>query len=102
MTTEDQIAPGGWYSDEAATFGDRLAAAREALGMDQKALAGRLGVKLSTIERWENDQSEPRANKLVILAGVLNVPMPWLLTGDGDGLDAPATTRPCRPICKAL
>ncbi|MEZ5913851.1 MAG: helix-turn-helix transcriptional regulator, partial [Paracoccaceae bacterium] len=33
-----------WYSEEAATFGDRLAAAREAAGLSQAELAQRLGV----------------------------------------------------------
>jgi len=34
-----------WFSEEAATFGDRLAAAREDAGLSQKALAERLGVR---------------------------------------------------------
>lgn len=88
MPTEDNETD--WYSDTAATFGDRLAAAREALGMSQRDLATRLGVKLSTVQRWEDDQSEPRANKLIMLSGLLNVTMPWLLTGEGEGLDAPS------------
>lgn len=74
-----------WYSNETATFGDRIAAAREAGQMSQKSLAKRLGVGLKTIESWENDLSEPRANKLQTLSGVLNVSIPWLLTGEGAG-----------------
>ena len=77
-----------WYSNDAATFGDRIAAARESKGMSQKALAKRIGVGLKTIDAWEHDTSEPRANKLQMLSGVLNVSIPWLLTGDGEGLDA--------------
>lgn len=76
-----------WYSNDAATFGDRVAAAREAQGMTQKDLARRLGVQEKTVEGWENDLSEPRANKLQILAGLLNVSMAWLLTGEGAGID---------------
>ncbi|MEQ9041450.1 MAG: helix-turn-helix transcriptional regulator [Silicimonas sp.] len=75
-----------WYSNEAATFGDRVAAAREARQMSQKALAKRLGIGLKTIESWENDLSEPRANKLQMLSGILNVSIPWLLTGEGAGV----------------
>ena len=75
-----------WYSNEAATFGDRIAAAREARHMTQKSLAKRLGVGLKTIESWENDLAEPRANKLQTLSGVLNVSIPWLLTGEGAGV----------------
>lgn len=78
-----------WYSDEAATFGDRLTAAREAAGLDTEGLATRLGVKLTTLEAWEHDVKEPRANRLQMLAGMLGVSLTWLLTGVGDGLPAP-------------
>ncbi|MFD1510693.1 helix-turn-helix domain-containing protein [Lacimonas salitolerans] len=78
-----------WYGPDAATFGDRLAAARDAAGMTQKQLSKRLGVKHSTLDAWENDLSEPRANRLSMLAGILNVSIVWLLTGEGDGLTAP-------------
>ena len=79
----------GWYSEERATFGDRLAAAREAAGLSQKNLAKRLGVKAKTVSGWENDVSEPRANRLQMLAGLLNVSLMWLLTGEGPGIAAP-------------
>ncbi|PQO22760.1 transcriptional regulator [Rhodobacteraceae bacterium WD3A24] len=78
-----------WFSPEAATFGDRLAGAREAAGLTQAELAKRLGVKLKTVIGWEQDLSEPRANKLQMLAGLLSVSMTWLLTGEGEGIDAP-------------
>lgn len=78
-----------WYGPERATFGDRLAGAREHLGMDQAELARRLGVKLATLRAWEQDISEPRANKLQMAAGLLNVSLSWLLSGEGDGLDGP-------------
>lgn len=78
-----------WYGPEAATFGDRLAAAREAAGMTQGVLAKRLGVRLATLRAWEDDHSEPRANRLSMLAGLLNVSMMWLINGEGEGLDAP-------------
>lgn len=80
-----------WFSEETATFGDRMAAARDAAGMTQAALARRLGVKLKTIEAWENDMAEPRANKLHMLSGLLNVSLRWLMTGEGDGLEQPPT-----------
>ncbi len=79
----------GWYSDDAATFGDRITGAREAVGLSQEDLARRLGVKLKTVRAWENDLSEPRANKLQMLAGLLNVSIRWMLTGEGDGLAGP-------------
>ena len=78
-----------WYSAEASTFGDRVAGAREAAQLTQEALSRRLGVKLATIQNWENDHSEPRANKLQMLSGMLNVSMRWLLTGEGEGVESP-------------
>ena len=86
MTSSNDV---DWYSDTAATFGDRVSAAREALGMSEEELARRLGVKLKTVQGWEHDTAEPRANKLQLLSGVLNVSIPWLLTGHGEGIDAP-------------
>ncbi|WP_433989547.1 hypothetical protein SuNHUV7_01400 (plasmid) [Pseudoseohaeicola sp. NH-UV-7] len=81
-----------FYGPEFATFGDRLAAAREAAGMDQAQMAKRLGVKQSTMRAWEDDMAEPRANRLSMLAGILNVSMMWLINGEGEGLDGPVET----------
>ena len=92
MSEAEIIEPEHWFSEESATFGDRLAGAREALGLSQQDLAAQIGVKLRTVLDWENDLNDPRANKLQMLSGVLNVSIAWLLTGEGDGVDAPATT----------
>ncbi|MCC1481977.1 helix-turn-helix domain-containing protein [Roseibaca sp. Y0-43] len=80
-----------WYSGDHATFGDRLTAAREAQGLSQSELAKRLGVRLPSLQGWENDTSAPRANKLQMLAGLLNVSLVWLLTGEGDGVADPVS-----------
>jgi HTH-type transcriptional regulator, cell division transcriptional repressor len=79
-----------WYSDTQATLGDRLAAAREAAGLSQSVLATRLGVRQKTLRAWESDLSEPRANRLQMLAAMLGVSLRWLLTGEGEGVSAPA------------
>jgi transcriptional regulator with XRE-family HTH domain len=79
-----------WYSSDMATFGDRLVGAREALGLTQRDLAHRLGVRPETLKGWEEDRTEPRSNRLQILAGILNVSIRWMLTGEGDGVGAPA------------
>tara|TARA_R110000823_G_scaffold43930_3_gene113890 strand:- start:298 stop:696 length:399 start_codon:yes stop_codon:yes gene_type:complete len=78
-----------WYGSEVATFGDRVAAARENANMTQAVLAKRIGIKQSTLRAWEDDLSEPRANRLSTLAGILGVSMMWLINGEGEGLDAP-------------
>lgn len=78
-----------WFSEDNATFGDRLAGAREASRLGQAELARRLGVKVKTLRAWEQDLSEPRANRLSMLAGLLNVSIVWLLTGEGEGVSVP-------------
>ena len=85
----EEGATSGWFSDETATFGDRVTGAREAAGMTREQLSARLGVKLETVAAWEDDMSDPRGNKLQMLAGMLGVSIPWLLTGQGDGPEGP-------------
>ena len=58
--------------------------------MTQGQLAKRLGVKKKTLDGWENDLADPRANHLSILAGLLNVSLLWLMSGEGDGPGDPA------------
>ena len=81
MTPQDD----DWFGPDAATFGDRLAGARELAGMTQAQLARRLGVKKSTIVAWEEDRSDPRANRLQMVSGLLNVSIIWLMNGEGAG-----------------
>ena len=76
-----------WYGPETATFGDRLSAAIEKSGMTQNLVAKRLGIKLATLKSWEQDISEPRANRLSMLAGLLGVSIMWLLHGEGNGVE---------------
>ena len=47
-------------------------------------------MKNSTIKSWENDNSEPRANRLSMLAGLLNVSITWLIIAVGSGGEAPS------------
>jgi ribosome-binding protein aMBF1 (putative translation factor) len=79
----------GWFDPDATTFGDRVAGARQHADMTQAELAKRLGVQLKTLRGWEDDQAEPRANKLSMMAGLLNVSLLWLLSGEGEGPDSP-------------
>ena len=71
------------------TLGDRIEQARRAKGFDQPQLARRIAVKTETLQNWESDRSEPRPEKLTKLAGLLDVPLIWLLTGE-----TPEASRP--------
>ena len=66
---------------ETILLGERIANARQERGLSQLDLANQLGVKQSTIDHWESGETAPRANRLNQLAGVLNVPLLWLLGG---------------------
>jgi len=69
------------------TMGGRIQKAREARGLTVSQLARRSGVLSKTLHNWETDRSEPRANKLQLLAGVLSIPPLWLLNGEGSPLE---------------
>ena len=92
--TSPETGSDGWYAADVATFGDRLAGAREAAKLTQEELAQRLGVRLTTLQNWEEDLAEPRGNRLQMLAGMLNVSLAWLLTAEGDGLADPDKAAP--------
>ena len=69
------------------TLGNRIEQARASKGYSVAQLSHRLGIKPTTLRSWEADGSEPRANKLLMLAGVLGISSRWLLEGADD--DAP-------------
>ena len=74
------------------TMGGRLSRARDAKSMSVGQVAERIGVKAQTISAWESDRSEPRANRLVMLAGFLGVTPTWLIQGIGQAPTEPDAT----------
>ncbi len=66
------------------TLGGRIGRAREASGIPIDDIAVQLGVDQATWDNWESDREEPRANRLAMLAGFLNVSPSWLLYGVGE------------------
>lgn len=78
--------PAGIHDSD--TLGGRISRAREALGLSTAQLARRLGVKTNTVHAWETDRTEPRANRITMLAGMIGVSPAWLLTGIGEAPDA--------------
>jgi transcriptional regulator with XRE-family HTH domain len=66
------------------SLGERIAYARAMSAMTTAQLARRTGVQSKTLAQWEAGKSEPRANRIVNLAGVLNVSPAWLLSGRGE------------------
>lgn len=66
------------------TLGQRITAQRKRLGLSLAELARRVGVTRETMAAWESGQSEPRANRLLTTAGVLEASVGWLLEGRGS------------------
>ena len=78
------------------SLGNRIKQARDAKDYSLTQLSRRLAVTPATLKKWEAGQSDPRTNKIIMLAGVLGVSMPWLLDGAGEepvshNDDTPAT-----------
>lgn len=79
----DSLSPPSVQSDDPAeSLGYRLRMARRSGGLSRGELADKLGLKVKAVKAWERNQAEPRPDKMTKLAGVLNVSLKWLLTGD--------------------
>lgn len=66
---------------EHTNLGRRIRMARKNKGFSKAELATRLGVKTSTLEKWEKEKVAPRVNRLNTMAGILGVPLMWLMAG---------------------
>lgn len=62
-------------------LGERIKIARKSAGLTAEDFARRLGVTSKTVRGWEKARRVPRANQIVMMAGMLNVTAPWLLEG---------------------
>lgn len=75
--------------DDGDTLGGRITRARDLAGLTLEEAASRIGVTDETLSEWESDRSEPRANKIMTLAGVMGVSPAWLISGAGDAPQSP-------------
>ncbi|MCP4876380.1 MAG: helix-turn-helix domain-containing protein [Gammaproteobacteria bacterium] len=64
--------------------GYQIAKARETKGLSSLQLARSVGVEEATLLNWESERSSPRANRLAQIAGILGVPLAWLIAGEED------------------
>lgn len=70
--------------DDGDTLGGRITRARDLAALSLEDAASRIGVTDETLAEWESDRSEPRANKVMTLAGILGVSPAWLISGAGE------------------
>lgn len=80
LTNENVVST----TEEAQSLGGRIFNSRQHAGLSLHMTANLLGVKPKTLQSWENDQSEPRVNKLVALSGILGVSPTYFLAEEGN------------------
>ena len=68
-----------------SSLSERISDARVCSNLNTAQLSRRLGVRTSTLRSWQNNTLQPRANRLTMLAGVLDVSPAKLLGGKGAG-----------------
>lgn len=78
--------------DDGDTLGGRITRARDLAGLSVEEAASHVGVTTDTMSEWETDRSEPRANKVMTLAGVFGVSPAWLISGAGDAPQSQSMT----------
>ena len=88
----------------AGTIGQRIRACRKDAGLNQGALAERLGVTQPTVANWEAGVHDPRQLMLAKLADTLGVSLGWLAGGERSsaerdkGAGAPYMRRPIQHV----
>jgi len=78
---------------EGHTFGRRLKAAREELGLSQERLAEAIGVVRRTLAHYEAGTKSPEFSKLPAIAAATGKPLAWFFQ-DEDASPAPAEPQP--------
>lgn len=84
-----------------ASIGERIRLARKSAGLNQAALAERVGVSQPAVANWESGVHDPRRLMLAKLAEALAVPMEWLAKGARSAAETdkhPAAAYIRRPI----
>jgi len=87
--------------EEPETFGQRMAALREAAGYSQRALASELGISQRMVAYYESQSDRPPAHLLPALAGALGITTDQLLGMDPvSSRKRPKNTRLMRKLAQ--
>ena len=86
---------------EGHTFGRRLKAAREDLGLSQERLAEAIGVVRRTLAHYEAGTKSPEFSKLPAIAAATGKPLAWFFQDEAP-TPAPAAQPPPPPDAHAL
>ncbi len=83
---------------ECSTLGQRLKEARVAAGLSLSALGRLIGVRHSTIFRWENEQHDIPVSKAFSLCSVLRILLAWLVFGPEGPSPQAGVSTPDQPL----
>jgi transcriptional regulator with XRE-family HTH domain len=75
------FAPQGARREKVQTFGQRVRAARDAMGLTQEQLGFAVGVSKASISAWENDRERPGFDNLPKLRAALQESLDDLILG---------------------
>ena len=71
------------------TLGERIRSIRHQRGMSKTDIALYIGVGITTLRSWEDNENIPRADSLAQLCQALNVSADWMLGIERrDGMEA--------------
>ena len=73
---------GIFHGEKNMSFGERLKKARFDKGLTQKELADKIGVRQTTVTRYEKNINFPSRSVLETIAKKLEIDADWLITGD--------------------
>ena len=63
------------------TISERIFIKLEELHMTEKEFSQKTGISQSAISEWKSKQTNPTADKIMVICNVLNVSPEWLLSG---------------------
>ena len=72
---------GSSCNNENMKIGDRIKDAREKANISQSELARKMGIKASSVQEWERNETSPRRHRIKPLAEALGVSPQWLEFG---------------------
>lgn len=78
------------------TMGQRISQGRKVLGLSQEALAEAVGVSRQAVSKWELDEAQPDAAKVILLAQSLGMSTDQLLLGAEVPAPQPSAAPPRR------
>jgi len=69
------------------TLGEKIAILRKQRGLSQEDLAAKMSISRQAVSRWEQDESMPDIDNMVLLSSIFKVSTDYLLKGENFTFD---------------